>query len=171
MDTTKRYYKFSEVVKITNNFERVLGQGGFGKVYHGVLNEDQVAVKILSESSTQGYREFRAEVSFLHTTKRFSHYNMSELLSMHPLVYHQVELLLRVHHKNLTALIGYCNEAEKMALIYEFMANGTLGDYLSGQCLFYLLFGHWSFAIYYRQKKLNLTLLVTFLIKGKNLIS
>uniref|UniRef100_M4D6R1 non-specific serine/threonine protein kinase n=1 Tax=Brassica campestris TaxID=3711 RepID=M4D6R1_BRACM len=105
LDTTKRYYKFSEVVKITNNFERVLGQGGFGKVYHGVLNEDQVAVKILSESSTQGYREFRAEV----------------------------ELLLRVHHKNLTALIGYCNEAEKMALIYEFMANGTLGDYLSGK--------------------------------------
>ncbi|CAN6874226.1 unnamed protein product [Brassica oleracea] len=105
LDTTKRYYKYSEVVKITNNFERVLGQGGFGKVYHGFLNEEQVAVKILSESSTQGYREFRAEV----------------------------ELLLRVHHKNLTALIGYCNEAEKMALIYEFMANGTLGDYLSGK--------------------------------------
>ncbi|KAJ0239111.1 putative leucine-rich repeat receptor-like serine/threonine-protein kinase [Hirschfeldia incana] len=106
LDTTKRYYKYSEVVKITNNFERVLGQGGFGKVYHGFLNEEQVAVKILSQSSTQGYREFKAEV----------------------------ELLLRVHHKNLTALIGYCNETEeKMALIYEFMANGTLGDYLSGK--------------------------------------
>ncbi|KAJ4890976.1 putative leucine-rich repeat receptor-like protein kinase [Raphanus sativus] len=105
LDTTKRYYKYSEVVKITNNFERVLGQGGFGKVYHGFLNEEQVAVKILSASSTQGYREFRAEV----------------------------EILLRVHHKNLTALIGYCNEAENMALIYEFMANGTLGDYLSGK--------------------------------------
>lgn len=60
--------------------------------------------------------------------------------SMNPLVYHQVELLLRVHHKNLTALIGYCNEGKKMALIYEFMANGTLGDYLSGQSLFYLVF-------------------------------
>ncbi|KAL0733379.1 hypothetical protein Bca4012_009589 [Brassica carinata] len=105
LDTTKRYYKYSEVVKFTNNFERVLGQGGFGKVYHGVLNKDQVAVKILSESSTQGYREFRAEV----------------------------ELLLRVHHKNLTALIGYCNEDKKKALIYEFMANGTLGEYLSGK--------------------------------------
>ncbi|CAH8359607.1 unnamed protein product [Eruca vesicaria subsp. sativa] len=105
LDTIKRYYKYSEVVKITNNFERVLGQGGFGKVYHGVLNEEQVAVKILSESSAQGYKEFRAEV----------------------------ELLLRVHHKNLTALIGYCNEGKNMALIYEFMANGTLGDYLSGK--------------------------------------
>lgn len=58
---------------------------------------------------------------------------------MHQLVYDHVELLLRVHHKNLTALIGYCNEGKKMALIYEFMANGTLGDYLSGQSL-------WSFA-------------------------
>lgn len=67
LDTTKRYYKYSEVVKITNNFERVLGQGGFGKVYIGVLNDDQVAVKILSESSTQGYKEFRAEVSLLYT--------------------------------------------------------------------------------------------------------
>ncbi|EOA29867.1 hypothetical protein CARUB_v10012964mg [Capsella rubella] len=105
LDTTKRYYKYSEVVRLTNNFERVLGQGGFGKVYHGVLNDDQVAVKILSESSAQGYKEFRAEV----------------------------ELLLRVHHKNLTALVGYCNEGKKMALIYEFMANGTLGDYLSGK--------------------------------------
>ncbi|KAG2298376.1 hypothetical protein Bca52824_034848 [Brassica carinata] len=105
LDTTKRYYKYSEVVKVTNNLERVLGQGGFGKVYHGVLNEEQVAVKILSESSAQGYKEFRAEV----------------------------ELLLRVHHKNLTALIGYCNEGKNMALIYEFMANGTLGDYLSGK--------------------------------------
>jgi len=52
---------------------------------------------------------------------------------------HQVELLLRVHHKNLTALIGYCNAGKKMALIYEFMANGTLGDYLSGQTLNHLL--------------------------------
>ncbi|KAL0760459.1 hypothetical protein Bca101_076609 [Brassica carinata] len=102
---TKRYYTYSEVVKVTSNFERELGQGGFGKVYHGILNEEQVAVKILSESSAQGYREFRAEV----------------------------ELLLRVHHKNLTALIGYCNAGKKMALIYEFMANGTLGDYLSGK--------------------------------------
>lgn len=71
MDTTKRYYKYSEVVKVTNNFERVLGQGGFGIVYHGVLNDDQVAVKILSESSVQGYKEFRAEVSFLHTFNGF----------------------------------------------------------------------------------------------------
>ncbi|KAG2314327.1 hypothetical protein Bca4012_064992 [Brassica carinata] len=47
-----------EVVSITNNFGRVLGKGGFGVVYHGISDGDQVAVKILSE----GYKEFRAEV-------------------------------------------------------------------------------------------------------------
>ncbi|KAG7540956.1 Protein kinase domain [Arabidopsis thaliana x Arabidopsis arenosa] len=105
LDTAKRYFIYSEVVNITNNFERVLGKGGFGKVYHGFLNGDQVAVKILSEESAQGYKEFRAEV----------------------------ELLMRVHHTNLTSLIGYCNENNHMALIYEYMANGNLGDYLSGK--------------------------------------
>ncbi|CAH2051243.1 unnamed protein product [Thlaspi arvense] len=45
-----------KVVKVTNKFERVLGHGGFGKVYHGVFSDDQVAVKILSESSPQGYK-------------------------------------------------------------------------------------------------------------------
>lgn len=90
---------------------------------------------------------------------------MSELLSMHPLVCRKVEILLRVHHKNLTALIGYCNEAENMALIYEFMANGTLGDYLSGQFLFYLLLGTSLFADVGRGNTTHL--LVTLLNKGK----
>lgn len=48
---------------MTNNFQRVLGEGGFGMVYHGsVKGSKQVAVKVLSQSSTQGYKEFKAEV-------------------------------------------------------------------------------------------------------------
>ena len=48
---------------MTNNFQRVLGEGGFGMVYHGsVKASKQVAVKVLSQSSTQGYKEFKAEV-------------------------------------------------------------------------------------------------------------
>ena len=48
---------------MTNNFQRVLGKGGFGMVYHGTVNgSEQVAVKLLSQSSTQGYKEFKAEV-------------------------------------------------------------------------------------------------------------
>lgn len=65
METAKRYFKYSEVVNITNNFERVIGKGGFGRVYHGVINGEQVAVKVLSEESAQGYKEFRAEVCFV----------------------------------------------------------------------------------------------------------
>ncbi|XP_048618437.1 senescence-induced receptor-like serine/threonine-protein kinase isoform X1 [Brassica napus] len=109
-NTAQRYFKYSEVVSITNNFERVLGKGGFGEVYHGISDGDQVAVKILSEESAQGYKEFRAEV----------------------------EILMRVHHRNLTSLFGYCNEGNRMVLIYEYMANGNLGDYLSGKMSFIL---------------------------------
>jgi serine/threonine protein kinase len=48
---------------VTNKFERVIGEGGFGIVYHGHLNDtEQVAVKLLSHSSTQGYKQFKAEV-------------------------------------------------------------------------------------------------------------
>ncbi|XVF26890.1 hypothetical protein REPUB_Repub14bG0058900 [Reevesia pubescens] len=96
-------FTYSEVRKITNNFEKILGKGGFGTVYHGYLGDTQVAVKMLSPSSAQGYKQFQAEV----------------------------ELLLTVHHKNLTALVGYCNQDPNMGLIYEYMANGNLGDYLS----------------------------------------
>lgn len=59
---TKRF-TYSEVVAFTDNFERVLGEGGFGIVHHGSLNGTQpIAVKLLSQSSVQGYKEFKAEV-------------------------------------------------------------------------------------------------------------
>ncbi|KAF3588946.1 hypothetical protein F2Q69_00025942, partial [Brassica cretica] len=90
---------------MTNNFGRVLGRGGFGTVYHGYYNNLQVAVKLLSETSAQGFKEFRSEV----------------------------EVLVRVHHVNLTALIGYFHEADQMGLIYEFMANGNMADHFSGK--------------------------------------
>ncbi|XP_023645225.1 probable LRR receptor-like serine/threonine-protein kinase At1g51820 [Capsella rubella] len=100
-----RRFTYSQVVTMTNNFQRILGKGGFGIVYHGFVNgTEQVAVKILSHSSSQGYKQFKAEV----------------------------ELLLRVHHKNLVGLVGYCDEGESLALIYEYMANGDLKEHMSG---------------------------------------
>ncbi|KAJ1390952.1 Serine/threonine-protein kinase, active site [Sesbania bispinosa] len=45
----------------------------------------------------------------------------------------KVKLLMRVHHKNLTSLIGYCKEENNVGLIYEYMANGNLDEHLSGK--------------------------------------
>ncbi|CAH8296652.1 unnamed protein product [Eruca vesicaria subsp. sativa] len=102
----RRRFTYSEVIKMTNNFQRVLGKGGFGMVYHGSVNgSEQVAVKLLSQYSTQGYKEFKAEV----------------------------DLLLRVHHTNLVSLVGYCFEGDTLALIYEFLPNGDLKQHLAGK--------------------------------------
>ncbi|KAF3558589.1 hypothetical protein F2Q69_00012081 [Brassica cretica] len=65
----------------------------------------KVAVKLLSQSSSQGYKHFKAEV----------------------------ELLMIVHHINLVSLVGYCDEGENLALIYEYMPNGDLKQHLSGK--------------------------------------
>lgn len=97
-------FRYSEIVSITNDFQTVLGTGGFGTVYHGcMLNGTQVAIKMLSQSSKQGMKEFRNEARFL----------------------------MRVHHRNLASLVGYCHEGTNMGLIYEYMAGGNLQNYLS----------------------------------------
>ncbi|KAJ1420257.1 Serine-threonine/tyrosine-protein kinase, catalytic domain [Sesbania bispinosa] len=95
LESKQRQYTFNELTKITKNFDTILGRGGFGTVYHGLIDDTQVAVKMLSSSS--------------------------------------VKLLMRVHHKNLTSLIGYCNEEANIGLIYEYMANGNLDGHLSGK--------------------------------------
>nr|KYP54108.1 putative LRR receptor-like serine/threonine-protein kinase At1g05700 family [Cajanus cajan] len=104
IDSKKQEFTYSEVQSITNNFERVVGKGGFGTVYCGCIGETQVAVKMLSPS-TQGYQQFQTEA----------------------------KILTRVHHKCLTPLIGYCNEGTNTALIYEYMTNGNLAEHLSGE--------------------------------------
>ncbi|KAH1048109.1 hypothetical protein J1N35_038893 [Gossypium stocksii] len=96
-------FTYSEIVTITANFKTGIGEGGFGKVFHGHLNDGTpVAVKLLSSSSKQGYKEFQAEA----------------------------QSLMIVHHKNLVSLIGYCKEDDHMALVYEFMSNGNLRQHL-----------------------------------------
>ncbi|KAL9305335.1 putative LRR receptor-like serine/threonine-protein kinaseRLK-Pelle-LRR-I-1 family [Arabidopsis thaliana] len=108
IETKKRRYTYAEVLAMTKNFERVLGKGGFGMVYHGYINgTEEVAVKLLSPSSAQGYKEFKTEV----------------------------ELLLRVYHTNLVSLVGYCDEKDHLALIYQYMVNGDLKKHLSGSSI------------------------------------
>lgn len=63
-----KQFTYSEVVRITSNFQIIIGKGGFGIVYLGCLDNTPVAVKMLSPSSVQGYREFQVEVYFFITT-------------------------------------------------------------------------------------------------------
>ncbi|KAL0679449.1 hypothetical protein Bca4012_007430 [Brassica carinata] len=99
--SNKRSFTYEEVTVMTNNFERTLGEGGFGVVYHGNLNgNEQVAVKVLSQSSAQGYKQFKAEV----------------------------DLLLRVHHINLVSLVGYCDEGQHLVLVYEYYRTNWLTE-------------------------------------------
>lgn len=66
IETVKRRFTYSEVMAMTNNFKKIIGEGGFGIIYHGHLNDgQQVAVKVLSESSSQGYKQFKAEVLYV----------------------------------------------------------------------------------------------------------
>ncbi|XP_022023628.1 LRR receptor-like serine/threonine-protein kinase IOS1 [Helianthus annuus] len=95
-------FTFSELKSITNNFKTIIGRGGFGTVYYGYNGNDPVAVKMLTESSSQGYKEFQAEV----------------------------KLLMDVRRKNITSLVGYCNDNNQKGIIYEYMANGSLEMHL-----------------------------------------
>ncbi|XVF86750.1 hypothetical protein PTKIN_Ptkin18bG0067600 [Pterospermum kingtungense] len=61
LESRNRQFTFAEVQRMTNNFEKILGKGGFGTVFHGFLDGTQVAVKMLSHSSVQGYKQFQAE--------------------------------------------------------------------------------------------------------------
>ncbi|CAH8356557.1 unnamed protein product [Eruca vesicaria subsp. sativa] len=129
IEMKKKKYNYSEVMEMTKNLARPLGEGGFGVVYHGVINgSQQVAVKLLSQSSTQGYKEFKAEVRY----RRNSVY-VKPMRFMYAFIVLQVELLLRVHHINLVSLVGYCEERGHLALIYEYMSNGDLKHLLSGK--------------------------------------
>ncbi|MCO5555979.1 hypothetical protein L7F22_009523 [Adiantum nelumboides] len=99
-------FDYEEVAKATNNFENSMqiGQGGYGKVFKGILADGMVvAIKRAEEGSLQGAREF----------------------------YTEIELLSRVHHRNLVSLVGYCDDEGEQMLVYEFMENGTLRDHLN----------------------------------------
>ncbi|KAB1218466.1 hypothetical protein CJ030_MR3G026346 [Morella rubra] len=60
-EAIQRQFTYAELLKMTNNFERILGKGGFGTVFHGYVDGTQVAVKMLSPSSVQGYQQFQSE--------------------------------------------------------------------------------------------------------------
>ncbi|XP_042495291.1 probable LRR receptor-like serine/threonine-protein kinase At1g06840 [Macadamia integrifolia] len=101
-------FTLKELALATDKFSdsSQVGQGGYGKVYKGVLPDKTiVAIKRAQEGSLQGQKEFLTEI----------------------------EILSRLHHRNLVSLLGYCDEEGEQMLIYEFMPNGTLRDWLSAK--------------------------------------
>ncbi|XP_044354585.1 leucine-rich repeat receptor protein kinase HPCA1-like [Triticum aestivum] len=103
-----RYFVFEELKKCTNNFSETheIGSGGYGKVYKGKIANGQIAaIKRAQQGSMQGAAEFKNEI----------------------------ELLSRVHHKNLVSLVGFCYEQGEQMLVYEYISNGTLRDNLMGK--------------------------------------
>ncbi|GER51509.1 protein kinase superfamily protein [Striga asiatica] len=110
-----RKFAFNDLKLATRNFrpESLLGEGGFGCVFKGWIEENgtapvkpgtglTVAVKTLNHDGLQGHREWLAEVNFL-----------GDLI-----------------HPNLVKLVGYCIEDDQRLLVYEFMPRGSLENHL-----------------------------------------
>ncbi|KAD3066897.1 hypothetical protein E3N88_34777 [Mikania micrantha] len=98
-------FGFSTILKATNNFSnnKKLGEGGFGPVYKGVLEDGkEIAVKRLAKTSTQGLHEFKSEVI----------------------------LISKLQHRNLVKLLGCCIKRDEMMLIYEYMPNKSLDSFI-----------------------------------------
>ncbi|KAK6932445.1 Bulb-type lectin domain [Dillenia turbinata] len=99
------FYDFTTIVVATNNFASTnkLGHGGFGSVYKGLLPSGvEIAVKRLSKDSGQGSEEFKNEVM----------------------------LMAQLQHKNLVELLGYCIENDEKILVYEYLQNKSLDNFI-----------------------------------------
>ncbi|XP_016439701.2 putative LRR receptor-like serine/threonine-protein kinase At1g74360 [Nicotiana tabacum] len=108
-------FTHSDILKATWNFsnDRIIGRGGFGIVYRGVLPDGrEVAVKKLQREGIEGEKEFRAEMEVL-----------SRNGSGWP-------------HPNLVTLYGWCLDGSEKLLVYEYMEGGTLDDVITDRTRF-----------------------------------
>eukprot|EP01018_Ginkgo_biloba_P014092 Gb_29215 [translate_table: standard] len=103
--TEAQVFTYKQLQFATNNFSsaNVIGHGGFGLVFRGILPDGRVAaIKQLKRDGKQGEREFRVEV----------------------------DLLSRLHSPYLLELIGYCADLDQRLLVYTYMPNGSLQEHL-----------------------------------------
>lgn len=106
-------FSFRELQNATGNFnsKNILGQGGFGVVYKGILpNKTLIAVKRLKDPITTGERQFQTEV----------------------------EMIGLALHRNLLRLYGFCMTSNERLLVYPYMPNGSVADCLRGMVSFFL---------------------------------
>ncbi|KAG2311774.1 hypothetical protein Bca52824_023331 [Brassica carinata] len=101
------WFTLRDLQMATNHFSRdsIIGDGGYGVVYRGnLVNGTPVAVKKLLNNLGQADKDFRVEV----------------------------EAIGHVRHKNLVRLLGYCMEGTQRMLVYEYVNNGNLEQWLRG---------------------------------------
>ncbi|KAG9448672.1 hypothetical protein H6P81_008637 [Aristolochia fimbriata] len=108
-DASLRSFSYAELARATHGFKEELGKGAFGAVYKGLLlpsntvgREKAIAVKRLEKLVGEGEREFLSEIRSIG----------------------------RTHHRNLVRLLGVCSEAQTRLLVYDYMSNGSLDQYL-----------------------------------------
>ncbi|XP_057955548.1 G-type lectin S-receptor-like serine/threonine-protein kinase At4g03230 isoform X2 [Malania oleifera] len=104
------FFDFESILHATDYFsnENKLGQGGFGPVYKGkFLGGQEIAVKRLSSASGQGLEEFKNEVM----------------------------LIAKLQHRNLVKLLGYCIKGDEKILLYEYMPNKSLDNFIFDRTL------------------------------------
>ncbi|KAF8714352.1 hypothetical protein HU200_027818 [Digitaria exilis] len=94
-------YTFEQLKAATDQFNKLLGKGGFGTVFEGQIGDQRIAVKKL-DLAGQGKKEFLAEV----------------------------ETIGNIHHINLVRLIGFCAEKSHRLLVYEYMPKGSLDQWI-----------------------------------------
>uniref|UniRef100_A0A0A9D194 non-specific serine/threonine protein kinase n=1 Tax=Arundo donax TaxID=35708 RepID=A0A0A9D194_ARUDO len=105
--STVKSFTISELEKATENFSfgKIIGEGGYGRVYRGIIEDGvEVAVKLLTRKHQNRDREFISEV----------------------------EMLSRLHHRNLVKLIGMCIERSTRCLVFELVPNGSVESHLHG---------------------------------------
>ncbi|KAJ9695545.1 hypothetical protein PVL29_010834 [Vitis rotundifolia] len=100
--TAPRKFRLEELKAATENFKNKLGEGGFGTVYEGFLENKAVAVKRFSRDAREGKQDFIAEVTTIGN----------------------------LNHKNLVKLLGWCSERNELILVYEFMPNKSLDKFI-----------------------------------------